>query len=364
MKVVLDTNIIVADFNFKKPAALILLQQAKIGMLEVFVPEVVLDEVENKFSQRLEKAHRDITGEIEIIAYLNDEEMRTPVTEEFVACSVKKYRKRIEQLFADHNIRIMPYPKTKHKFLAKKAMLKKKPFNTNEKGYRDCLIWENVKSLISGAGEEIASSPELIFITDNHTDFMSGEGLHEDLIEELDQADLQTETIAVYRNLQDFGDRVMKLYLTQEDIFKGRLKNDEFWDFKLKNIITEYLDENYSGHNLSDFEFVAPGDFAEDEREITGYHEDFDIKNLSVKKLNADEFVVDLNIDIETELEFFVDKSDYYSASEVSYGVIDFDWNDHVMLVSQTEIISFAVTMIINSKLESKSFEMNKIDED
>lgn len=362
MKVVLDTNILVGDYNFKKPAAKILLKQSKKRMLDVYIPEVVLDETTNKFRQRMLQAQNNINGELQTVNNLTDGELISPLSGTFVEVSVSDYRGRLENLFAEHSIKIIPYPITDHKTLARKAMLKKKPFNSNEKGYRDNLIWENVKSLISSSDIEIASKPELVFVTDNHTDFMSGESLHDDLINELEEQDLQTETISVYRSLQDFSDKVMKLYLVQAKTFEGKLNKNEFWDFQLKEIITEYLYKNYVGKNLEQFEFVSPGDYAEDDREIESFNEDFEITALQVKKLSADEFVVDLKVDLETELEFFLDKGEFYSNDDDSYHVIDYDWNDHVMLVNTTEDIAFGITLIINSQLECLSIEMTKID--
>lgn len=363
MKVVLDTNIIVADYNLKKPTAKILLEQAKNGMLDVYIPEIVMDEVFNKFRQRFEQAQKDIITEIGKIAQLNDEELESPVSKEFIENSIKRYQKRLEKLLLDHKVTIVPYPEIAHKVLARKPILKIKPFNANEKGYRDNLIWENVKSLVSTIDAEITSNPELVFITDNHTDFMSGDGLHNDLIAELGEQDLQTKTIALYRSLQEFGDRVMKLHLAQESLVRDRLSINESSDSKLKAMLTEYLYKEYVGHDLSDFEFIAAGDYADDEREVNDFREDFEIHNLEVKKLNADEFVIDLRIDVETDLEFFIDKSEHCSSDDVYYRVIDYDWNDHVMLVGQTENIPLAVTLIVNSKLECQSIEVNKIEE-
>ena len=74
--------------------------------------------------------------------------------------------------------------------------------------------------------------------------------------------------------------------------------------------------------------------------------------------------MVEVRIDVETELELFIDKSDFYSSRDHDYSVIEPDWNRHVMLVGQTDTVSFDVTLIINSKLECQSIEMNKIEED
>lgn len=362
MKVVLDSNILIADYNLKKPAALILLEQSKSGMLDVYIPELVIDEVINKFRQRVESATGKILSELEIMTDLTTEEIMSPIANDYVDDSTRKYKKRLLKLLMDNKVNIMAYPKTKHKFLAKKAMAKKKPFNANEKGYRDCLIWENVKSLISVWDKDIASCPELIFITNNHTDFMSGDGLHEDLLSELDDDGLRTDSVAVYKSLHEFSDKVMKLYLVQAKTFKKRLINNDFDDFELKQFLIDFLYKDYVGHSLGDFEFVAPGDFPNDEREVASFNEDFEIQNLTVRKLSADQYVIDLSVDLETELEFYIDKYEYPWGDETSICIIDANWNDYVMLVGKTESLSFTFTIILDSTLDCQSIEMNKVE--
>jgi hypothetical protein len=132
--------------------------------------------------------------------------------------------------------------------------------------------------------------------------------------------------------------------------------------FQLKSIITDFLDTEYVGHQIGEFEFTAPGDYNDDEREVMSYDENFELQHLTVKKLSADEFVVEVRIDLESEFEFFMDKSEFYSSREHDYNIVEPDWNRHAMLVNGLETISFEVTLIINSKLESQSIEMHKID--
>ena len=362
MKVILDTNVIFEDFNFRKTNTQILLSEVKEGNLALLIPEIVLDEAVNKYRQRLEKGQKDITSELETLGELAQQVFKSPIATQQVEQLANEYRARLDQLFKDYGITIIPYPTTDHRFLANKAMHKKKPFNSNEKGYRDNLIWENIKSLISAVDEDIASKPEVVFVTHNHTDFMSGDKLHEDLTSELTDQDLHTDTIAVYRSIKECVDAVIKLYTIQAEEFKQRLDANDFLDFKVKDIIIEYLDDEYVGKELGRFEFTSPGDYIDDEREIISYDEDFKIEDLSVKKLNADEFVIGARINVETELEFFVDKSEYYSSRDEDYWVIDANWNDYVVLVGQMETVTFDVTIIVNNKLESQSIELNKVD--
>jgi hypothetical protein len=63
------------------------------------------------------------------------------------------------------------------------------------------------------------------------------------------------------------------------------------------------------------------------------------------------------SIAIETEIESFVDKSEY-SALDDTFRILDYDWNDHMMRVSYTESIPFSVTMILTSDMQVESVEI------
>nr|WP_121271687.1 PIN domain-containing protein [Pedobacter schmidteae] len=363
MKVVLDANIIIADFNMSSPGFLIILASAKKGDIELHVPDVVLDEVFNKFRQRLEKSQSDISSEIGKFNKLARTELECEITSELVVSSCTEYESYIRKIIEDNNVHITPYPETSHKYLAKKAMLTKKPFNSNEKGYRDCLIWENIKYMISDEDVDIASSPEVVFITGNHKDFLADEGnLHSDLISELEDEWLKTDSVRVYQNLHDFNKEITMLFLEQANMFEGKLKNAEFWDFQLKSAIDKYLYKELVGEELGNWREYTPA--ANARPTIDNIDDSYTIKNISVKKLSSDEFIVDVEFDLEMEVDFYVDKSDHYSSENEDYYVVDYDWNDHVVHVSQNIEVPMSMSLIINSNLECKSIEINNFDDD
>jgi predicted nucleic acid-binding protein len=360
MKVVLDTNIIIPDIYMALPNFAVILASAKEGDIELHIPEIVLDEVLNKFRQRVEKSQKGISGEMAKFSKLVRAEYESPITSELVNEVCQEHETHLRKVIADNKIVITPYPNTPHKFLAQKAMLAKKPFNINEKGYRDNLIWENIKSFISGEDTEIASSPEVIFVTANHKDFMADENeLHHDLIIELESQDLKTETVVMYTELKDFNDKVTKLFFEQASTLEGKLKNDEFWDFKLKETIDAYLFKEVAGHGLGNYREYVPA--ANDRPIVESIDDTYIIDNISVKKLSADQYLVDVAFDLDMEVGFYVDKSEYYRSESEDYYVIDFDWNDHVIHASQSIKIAMSISLVINSNLGCKSIQINNL---
>tara|TARA_R110002096_G_C14616716_1_gene723835 strand:+ start:896 stop:1996 length:1101 start_codon:yes stop_codon:yes gene_type:complete len=360
MKVVLDSNIIIADWHLESSNFKILLESSKSDKLDVYVPQVVFDEVVNKFESRLQEAKNKIGKEINTANKLLKSELDSDLNDSLIKKSTNVYRKKLLKTLKDNNVTIIKYPKTKHEFLAHKAMKKIKPFNSNEKGYRDCLIWENIKSILT-VEEDAIVFPEVIFITTNGTDFATDNyQLHQDLKDELIEEDFNEESVDLQRNLGEFNDTTVKLFYAQAKVFEKRIKENKIWNFDIRTPINNYLFNNYVGERLWSFDAEIPDDY--DEPTISQINdEDFEIEIDSVKKLNATEYILDINATIDTEVDFFVEKYSNWLDREPAISIQDSNWNRHVMLASTNINVPISMILIIDVNLDISSIEINKI---
>src|SRR5690554_6132478 len=105
MKVILDSNIIISDFRLNSPDFKVLLEASKVGDIELYIPEIVLDEVQNKFEERLLEVKSKIDKEKSIIKKLTDLELDDDLSEIQIQNSLNEYKKYIETLFKDNNVR-------------------------------------------------------------------------------------------------------------------------------------------------------------------------------------------------------------------------------------------------------------------
>lgn len=362
MKVVLDSNIIIADFWLESTNFKLLFESVKKGEVKVYLPEVVLDEVVSKFGKRLEDSKRKIESELKTFKKLSWKEQENPITASIIDGSVAEYQKHLRKVVKGNSIEIIKYPKINHKFLANKAINKLKPFNRNEKGYRDCLIWENVKGLLTEI-ESAVSQPELVFISNNYKDFATNEyELHPDLVDELNDEAFDSESVIVYPSLSEFNDKQTKLFFVQSKSFEKKLIQKELWDFDLHAVIVDYLFENYVGSDLHHYH----ADFGEEQNEptVSSIYEDFNEKITSVKKLNATDYLVDVEIEVNSVIDFFIDKGDYWSLNpDNNISIQDSDWNKWVMLAETEIMIPLSMALIIDSNLNVKSCQINKIND-
>lgn len=357
MKIVIDSNIIIADFWLESAKFKILFESSKNDEIEIYIPEVVIDEVINKYTQKVNGAKTTIEAEYRKFNKLSKRGLDSNITPNIIDDTISNYKDHLEKVINDYNINIIPYPKVNHKFIAQKAMKKLKPFNTNEKGYRDALIWENIKSLLT---EEGLVLPELTFITTNHKDFSNSGELHPDLITELQQEGFSEDSVKIYSTLNEFNEKKIKLFLAQSSSFEKKLKDGEIWDFDLLDVTNKYLFANFVDSQLYNLDFLDDSN----EPTVRAIYDDYDIEIISVKKLNSTEYIVDLKFEVETEIDFFIDKNEYYHLYEdIDISIEDANWNRYVMWVSTTSIIPLSMTIILNIDLEVISSQINEINE-
>lgn len=363
MKIVLDSNIIIADFWMESTNFKLLFESAKKEDVQVLIPEIVLDEVINKYSQRLHKSVKDIDSELKTYNKISKVDLKHPIKQKQIDKSIKHYQKHLRKTIKENKISVLKYPKTDHKYIANKAMLKLKPFNTNEKGYRDNLIWENIKEILTDY-ESVSAIPELVFISNNYKDFTENDyELHSDLVSELENEDFDSKSVVIYPNLGEFNDKQVKLFFTQSKSFERKLKKNDFWNFDLRTEVTEYLYQNFVGSEL----FYFYDDFAMEYSEptVSGIlDEDFEIEITSVKKLNAKEYLVDISFGVESEIDFFIDRHDYWSIDvKDGISITDPNWNKYVMLASTSFIVPLSMSLIIDTEMKVNSIQISKVNE-
>ena len=174
MQVILDTNIIVSDFFMRSSKFKFLFEFSRKIPFNILIPEIVYDEVINKYTEMFEK---------QIMVYDKSVLQLKPFlyskNVDFLAfdieMEVENYRDFLNDLVKSEKIKLIPYPKTSHKNIVLHELSGKKPFKENGAGYRDMLIIESIFEKFTTPEETI------IFISNNSRDFGEEPNLHDDL---------------------------------------------------------------------------------------------------------------------------------------------------------------------------------------
>lgn len=361
MKIVLDSNIIIADFWLESTNFKILFENVKNGNIEIYIPEIVIDEVKNKFRQRLNQSRKLVETELIKFNKIAKKNISSILKDEVVSDSIIEYIEHLEKLIAKNDIKILSYPKTSHNFIAKKAILKLKPFNINEKGYRDCLIWENIKDLLTK--EEIVL-PELIFVTNNYKDFSEKDSykLHQNLVSELLDRGFASNSVVVYPSLGEYNDKQGKIFLEQATTFEENLEEGKFRNFDLVKITSEFLFEKF--RTFFHIHLYIDGFDEFNEPTVRSIDDDYEIKICLVKKISDENYLIDVEFEVETEIEYYIGRyEDGPPIAASSISVYDSDWNRHVMQMGAIMNLTMSMTIVVDSTLSLISCEINKINE-
>ncbi|MDF2655302.1 MAG: hypothetical protein K0R19_1776 [Bacillota bacterium] len=173
MHVILDTNIIVSDFYLRSPNFRLLFEYSDLLPYDIFLPEVVYDEVLNKYSEFLKKYVIEYEKSISQLKPLLIEKKK------FRGIDINKQYESYKRLLDDNietkRIKLIPYPKTSHKKIVADELARNKPFKQNGLGYRDKLIIDSIFEKFTIPEESV------VFISNNKNDFGEEPNLFEDL---------------------------------------------------------------------------------------------------------------------------------------------------------------------------------------
>lgn len=219
IKLILDTNIIYSDHWLQGTNFKILFEGKKVLPMEVYMPEIVIDEAINHYKENLEEklsiAQKTV---FQLNKHLKNELAKDLKLD--LGVEVEKYRQFLNSEIKSRGIKILPYPQIDHKRIVEHDLKRLKPFKKDGSGYRDYLIWHSVE-------KEISIEHEVIFVTANTNDFGSGPEPHPDLPRRPWGG-----KIKIIPSLNVFNESHITKHLTTRDKLKEDLKasKSEFFD--------------------------------------------------------------------------------------------------------------------------------------
>ncbi|MBB4038234.1 putative nucleic acid-binding protein [Dysgonomonas hofstadii] len=349
MKVVLDTNIIFGDFHLKGAKIKNLCESTKSIGGTVYIPELVIDESINKYKEQLQLGNSKIDkGISDLKRLIGKTVFDNPITDEYIIKEVEEYQKEFRKQIKKLGINIIPYPTIKHKELVKRDLARKKPFQESGKGYRDALIWENVKSLCEKS-PELFDIPKIVFINKNYKDFCEKDfSLHPDLKEDLVNNGLQEGSVRIVEEIDIFVNdyikpqqKILKSILTK--LNKNKRYNDIDLNSEIEDRVIKYLSHREFDYEESPFrqEFENPSVVSVDEPSYTV---------TDVRQISEDEILIEIDVDVDCEFDFFIFKSDAMCMDEDELPYIwNNDWNKHYMAASKTIPVKLKMSLIVDT---------------
>ncbi len=339
MRVVLDSNVICRDFPLVGSTFRVFFDGLARAGHSLHVPQVVIDEVLNKYPEELRKVKKSLDEARRVMG-----EIESPFTNATIEELVEAYRDMLLSRFEEVRTTIMDYPDVPHEAVVQRALNRRKPFAPSGRGYRDTLIWETVVDLAERPGEPIA------FISEDK-DFLHGEGnLHPDLVADMEERGLQPDRIVPFASLEGFVHEHIKPTMEALEHILRQLAEGRYPELDLAEEIAIRLPDIIGHREWEPDELGFPWEF--ESPTVSSVQDVQNIHVLDVRELFSGEFLIRAEADADCEFDVFVYKPDYFAMSdeEAPY-ICDRDWNRHYFRASASTWVHIEVEMTFDPDL-------------
>ena len=322
MIIVLDTSIVIKEGYLRSSIASSLLKSLRFLGLRLVIPQVVVDETRGRHRLELSAKYENYC---KVRKDINRLVGRSLISDFSVQKEQKQFVQWLDSLLQDYRAEILPYPKLKPAQIVKASYKRKKPFKKNGEGFKDYLIWKCIASEVNRLGEDIA---EVYFLTQNVHDFCESKDkksvLHQELSKDIQDYNKQ---IIVYTEMRSLFSEIIA------PLLKG-IEPSDIPEFNLNDLVekmreeVEYYLSSYSTYGIEGLSF-------ENDVTVDVVH-GVTIGDWNIKEVDDNEYLVMFSGSVEIEAGGFIEKSDFYTSEYEDLFVIDRDWNERVVAVSQT----------------------------
>lgn len=305
MKLILDTNIFCQDYRLAGTGFRLLWDGLDAVPAELKVPEVVVDELVNRYQEELEEALKTARTSEAVLSRLTGKVVQSPFAAIDPSKEAAAYREWFLKRLGDAGAEVLPYPEIPHKRVVERDLRKRKPFGGRGSGYRDYLIWENVRRLLLWGSERVA------FITNNPRDFGEGPLVHPDL-----QSEITNPTnLQLFRSLSDFNEQFVRPRLRMLDHLKMRLEEEGAGPFDVRSWLKARLLELLCAEELGPITHGLPeGAGRVWPTGVVALHE---ITVDDAREMESRDKLVRLRVKVDVEVDVDVDWDDYLRYQEV-----------------------------------------------
>jgi len=247
MHILFDTNIFYRNWHPKSAQFDLFFNYIENTRSALLVSDLVCEEVDN-----LRKRELDATIEELNAALKKANKYNSSITKFDFDKLREDYSFKSILVSRTHNIEFIHYGNVRQEVVVRRALEKVRPFQDEEKGYRDTLIWLSFLSYL----KEKNIQGEVIFLSSNSTDFYSGKKngieFHDDLKKDIKEFGLACQ-ITPYDTLFNFVNaRINKdeHEFTSDGIYQKYL---EPLEHEVQDVAAEYINQL----SVSDFRRIA-----------------------------------------------------------------------------------------------------------
>lgn len=355
MRIVLDTNVIFGNWFLDGPNFKVVEQLVKLEVCKLFIPQIVILEVTNKYREEL-------INRLSAISHLNallpkDKQIERLDIEELCG----NYEAFLTKKFRELGVEIPSHSDIPQDDIVSRLFGRRKPFNkpkTSDKGYRDALLWEVVLEKVAKKGDTT------FLITENKKDFAEKDStkLHGDLIEDIKNHGLPDTTVCLCVNLSQwvsvYGLHYLQIAELAEDLKDGECEGFSLrsWFIGEREVFIDKLNEDIEDVLSIWHEIQDPT--------VTYIEDPENVEVEEARVIDKDTIFLKAEVLAGVSIDAFIEKWEYDSeTNRVPLMLIDLDWNETYAFVGLfTNLpIRFSATFDIHAK-KITSFELDDIE--
>lgn len=340
----------------------VMVREVSTKVLELLVPArativfspVVLGELNRQRRDRVDDLRDPIRNRIKKLATLAGVDPGTLLeeTQALVEAADDRWTSRWNEILSDDNVEVGEWPTTDSQMMAERELARRRPFLDTDNGtigHRDTLIWLHVLELV-----QEDPSDHVIFVTADKG-FLSGNGLHPHLIEDLGAAGGR-HTVTCVGSMHALVAELEKATETSgwetwrvprvSELLYDEIQDLGGYDF------AEHWDPRDGGTEAPTFDVGLP--FTGHDWELNNADGPQDLE-IEAAQFGADELIVTFLLDI--HLSGFMDKFEWYSDDHPEVDLWDADWNDHLVSVEATRRVRMRARFEIDDQEEVAHFD-------
>lgn len=347
MIIYLDTNIFYKNWYFDNPHFKYLFHFINNEGHTLLISKLVIQEIENIRNREIKSTLEDISKSME---FLNKRLLHNVKFDDTAIINQEyDFEKLLKRFIEYSNITTLDYSYVKQEEVVEKALYLKKPFQEEEKGYRDTMIWLSLLDFV----KDNDIKEEVIFISSNKNDFFEKKkkpiSFHSDLMEDISRKQITTEIIP-YETLFSFVKNTI-----DEGLHSFDHSNPDFEHY-LEVLGEEYLETfDYRGKMFS----FKSGAYTIKFSHILNVHIDMfegmeDPEVLGAKKLNEDSVYVNFKYNLRrVTLTLEILKEEYFKyKDEILNNFYDIEFQEETVLISTVIRPYFDVSFIYDTLKE------------
>lgn len=330
MKIVLDSTVIISNFFMSGPTFRLFKWFIDIHNPKLIVPQIVLEEVKNKYR---EIAHSKISSVLSSIDNINshlqiDIETSFNIGDLDDKCS--HYNQLLDDALSSINANIISYDHIPQSDIVDRDLSRKRPFrkvgkdNKFSTGYRDTLIWEIILRNV------VADTNLVVFISNNKSDFCEkgSTALHKHLREDLSRLDLPGDRVKICESIDSFVDGHVKHLLPVLKDVADELKENKFEDFSVLEWFKGNLDKISKWMERKiDLPLELFTHFEIDPLTISSIEDPTELSIIDVYAINDESVYIEFEIKAFFSLDFYV--HNYYLVHDMHKLPLDISVEEH-----------------------------------